>query len=71
LVPARCGSCLFVRVARRRPGARIHANLTAGALDLTKAQGLAENRGVSFMGDTKGGAFDVPAFSVKRRNFGR
>ena len=39
---------------------RINADLTAGALDLTKAQGLAENRGVSFMGDTKGGAFDVP-----------
>ena len=42
------------------PVSRINADLTAGALDLTKAQGLAENRGVSFMGDTKGGAFDVP-----------
>jgi type II restriction/modification system DNA methylase subunit YeeA len=28
-------------------------------LDLTKVQGLTENRGVSYMGDTKGGAFDV------------
>ena len=42
------------------PVLRINADLTAGALDLTKAQALAENRGVSFMGDTKGGAFDVP-----------
>jgi type II restriction/modification system DNA methylase subunit YeeA len=43
-----------------RPASRINADLTAGALDLTTAQGLEENRGVSFMGDTKGGAFDVP-----------
>jgi type II restriction/modification system DNA methylase subunit YeeA len=42
------------------PVSHINADLTAGALDLTKAQYLAENRGVSFMGDTKGGAFDVP-----------
>jgi type II restriction/modification system DNA methylase subunit YeeA len=43
-----------------RPASRINADLTAGALDLTKAQCLNDNRGVSFMGDTKGGAFDVP-----------
>jgi type II restriction/modification system DNA methylase subunit YeeA len=43
-----------------RPVSRIHADLTAGALDLITAKGLAKNRGVSFMGDTKGGAFDVP-----------
>jgi type II restriction/modification system DNA methylase subunit YeeA len=42
------------------PVSRINADLTAGALDLTKAQGLAENRGVSLMGGTKGGPFDVP-----------
>ena len=42
------------------PVSRINADLTAGALDLTRAQGLAENRAVSFMGDTKGGAFDIP-----------
>jgi hypothetical protein len=29
-------------------------------LDLTTAKCLDENRGISFMGDTKGGAFDVP-----------
>ena len=38
----------------------IHADLTAGAADLTTARKLAENAGVAFMGDTKGGAFDVP-----------
>lgn len=39
---------------------QINADLTAGALDLTKAKRLDENLGVSFMGDTKGGAFDIP-----------
>jgi type II restriction/modification system DNA methylase subunit YeeA len=29
-------------------------------VDLTRAAKLAENRGVAFMGDTKGGPFDVP-----------
>ena len=43
-----------------RPASRINADLTAGDLNLTKASCLDENRGVSFMGDTKGGAFDVP-----------
>ena len=39
---------------------RINADLTANAGDLTKAARLAENSGVAFMGDTKGGAFDIP-----------
>jgi type II restriction/modification system DNA methylase subunit YeeA len=50
-------------VERRRNGApavRINADLTGGAADLTKAARLKENAGVAFMGDTKGGAFDVP-----------
>ena len=38
----------------------IHADLTAGATDLTTARKLPTNAGVAFMGDTKGGAFDVP-----------
>ncbi|MGH9783161.1 MAG: class I SAM-dependent DNA methyltransferase [Terriglobia bacterium] len=38
---------------------RINANLTASA-DLTTATRLRENAGISFMGDTKGGSFDVP-----------
>ena len=37
----------------------IHADLTAG-IDLTKARRLSQNKGVAFMGDTKGGPFDVP-----------
>lgn len=40
--------------------ARINSNLTAGVADLTRAHRLRENLGVAFMGDTKGGAFDVP-----------
>jgi type II restriction/modification system DNA methylase subunit YeeA len=38
---------------------RINADLTGDAVDLTKARRLNENAGVAFMGDTKGGAFDV------------
>lgn len=38
---------------------RINADLTAAASDLTKASRLRENAGVAFMGDTKGGPFDV------------
>jgi type II restriction/modification system DNA methylase subunit YeeA len=42
-----------------RPSLRINSDLTGGAVDLTKAVRLSENAGVAFMGDTKGGAFDV------------
>lgn len=38
---------------------QINSDLTGTALDLTKARRLPENRNVAFMGDTKGGAFDV------------
>ena len=42
----------------------IHADLTArrdgAGVDLTKAWRLPENAGIAFMGDTKGGPFDVP-----------
>ena len=41
-----------------KPVEEINSNLTTG-VDLTQARILAENQGVSFMGDTKGGAFDV------------
>lgn len=37
----------------------INADLTAEA-NLTRARRLEENRAVAFMGDTKGGAFDIP-----------
>ena len=42
----------------------IYTDLTArrggAGVDLTKAERLARNAGVAFMGDTKGGPFDVP-----------
>ncbi len=44
----------------------IHADLTAGAANLTTARKLPENAGVAFMGDTKGGAFDVPGELARR-----
>ncbi len=37
----------------------IHADLTS-ATDTTIVRRLSENRGIAFMGDTKGGAFDIP-----------
>jgi type II restriction/modification system DNA methylase subunit YeeA len=37
----------------------INANLTSG-IDVTVASALKENRGISFMGTTKGGDFDLP-----------
>ena len=37
---------------------QINSDLTA-TVDLTKARPLAENLGISFMGDTKGGPFDI------------
>jgi type II restriction/modification system DNA methylase subunit YeeA len=43
-----------------KPVERINSDLTGSTHDLTKAKRLPENAGVAFMGDTKGGAFDVP-----------
>ncbi|HVC63761.1 MAG TPA: DNA methyltransferase [Acetobacteraceae bacterium] len=43
------------------PTSEIFSDLTASnGVDLTRVAPLAENRGVAFMGDTKGGAFDMP-----------
>jgi type II restriction/modification system DNA methylase subunit YeeA len=42
-----------------RPVERIGSDLTASTSDLTQAKQLPENKGVAFMGDTKGGAFDI------------
>lgn len=47
------------RVLDGTPVATINADLT-GALDLTQARQLPENLGIAFMGDTKGGPFDIP-----------
>ena len=41
------------------PAAEIHSDLTAG-VDLTKARRNPANTGIAYMGDTKGGPFDVP-----------
>lgn len=38
----------------------INSDLTSGAVNLTRARRLQENANVAFMGDTKGGAFDIP-----------
>lgn len=38
----------------------IYANLRSGETDVTRARKLRENLGISFMGDTKGGPFDIP-----------
>lgn len=43
-----------------KPVAKINSDLTSGILDLTKARRLDQNLGIAYMGDTKGGAFDVP-----------
>ena len=48
------------RVLDGRQVDAINANLTAG-VDLTKARRLPENLGTAYMGDTKGGPFDIPA----------
>ena len=42
------------------PVSRINSDLTGARLDFTAARRLRENRGIAFMGDTKGGAFDIP-----------
>ena len=44
----------------------IHADLTAGAANLTTARRLVANARVAFMGDTKGGAFDVPGALARK-----
>ncbi len=39
---------------------RINSNLTASGADITTARQLSANFSVAFMGDTKGGNFDIP-----------
>ena len=48
------------------PVERISSDLTAAKSDLTQARPLTQNKGVAFMGDTKGGAFDVPGDLARR-----
>lgn len=44
----------------------IFTNLRSGATDVTKARRLKENLEISFMGDTKGGPFDIPESDAKQ-----
>jgi hypothetical protein len=46
------------------PVDRINANLTSG-LDLTQVRSLRDNLGISFMGDTKGGPFEIEGALAK------
>ncbi len=46
------------RLLNGKPVAAINANLTSAA-DVTTAEILPENKCIAFMGDTKGGAFDI------------
>jgi len=56
--------CFGTGEATRRlngaPVSRINPDLTGSGFDLTTARRLDENLGIAFMGDTKGGAFDIP-----------
>ena len=54
-----------------QPVVVINPDLTGGAtavasLDLTRARRLKENLGIAFMGDTKGGPFDIPRDLARR-----
>ncbi len=40
--------------------AHVHADLTEGGIDLTRASGLTENRSTAFLGVNKNGSFDIP-----------
>jgi type II restriction/modification system DNA methylase subunit YeeA len=53
------------RVLDGAPVEEIYADLT-GALDLTEAKPLRENLGIAYMGDTKGGPFDIPPDLAKQ-----
>ena len=44
----------------------IYTNLRSGETDVTKARRLKENLGISFMGDTKGGPFDISEALAKQ-----
>jgi hypothetical protein len=44
----------------------ISADLTAKVADVTQARPLAENAGISYMGDTKAGPFEIDAVTAER-----
>ncbi len=47
------------RVLDGKPGEQVNDDLT-GDVPLSEAKRLDENKGIAFMGDTKGGGFDIP-----------
>ena len=49
-----------------RPVASIHPDLSSGAVDLSRAERLPENAGISFIGTQKNGAFEVPGDVARR-----
>jgi hypothetical protein len=59
------GGAETARVLDGKPVAATNADLTA-SVDLTRARRLNENLRIAFMGDTKGGAFDIPADVAQR-----
>lgn len=54
------GEGFIERRLEGKPSDQVNADLTGSVVDLTKAARLKENSGIAFMGDTKGGAFDIP-----------
>ncbi|HEY3969563.1 MAG TPA: DNA methyltransferase [Planctomycetaceae bacterium] len=48
-----------MRVLDGNPVSSIHANLSAATADVTHAKPIRDNQDISYMGDTKGGAFDI------------
>ncbi len=51
---------------RAKPVPAINANLTGSASDTTGARCLRENVGISFMGDTKVGPFEIPESAAQQ-----
>lgn len=49
-----------------QPVPRVNSDLTGAAVDLTKAARLPTNAAKAFMGDTKGGAFDIPGHVARK-----
>jgi len=47
------------RLLNGHPASAIHSNLSASAVDTTTATPLRKNSNIAYMGDTKGGAFDI------------
>jgi len=52
------------RVLDGKPVAAINANLTSG-VDLTRARALSQNLGIAFVGDQKGGPFEISGALAK------